>query len=260
MLGHSQAHAQPTDKRFCGERGGGCSTTPENHNQANRSGFQSRAQCCSEHKQLLPSLTLPPQSAYIPLYILNTCVQKDDGETGSQGGASCMHWCVDAPCVVCASTCLSYNCLSCNLLTRLSASHAPCVHAPQAVISRQAFGRIMPQAMHQHLKIVLGNGAAPYVAAPLQYDIMGNVVDAVFVIGAQCGRCIVLAQIAVGGAPHQVGGGGGGTRPWWLALSACGGAYWPLTAWGLGVHPHRHHTTKPRIVCGSALWNSRGNA
>ena len=23
-------------------------------------------------------------------------------------------------------------------------------------------------------------------------------------------------------------GGGGGTRPWWLALSACGGAYWPL--------------------------------
>ena len=23
-------------------------------------------------------------------------------------------------------------------------------------------------------------------------------------------------------------GGGGGTRPWWLALLACGGAYWPL--------------------------------
>ena len=22
--------------------------------------------------------------------------------------------------------------------------------------------------------------------------------------------------------------GGGGTRPWWLALLACGGAYWPL--------------------------------
>ena len=25
------------------------------------------------------------------------------------------------------------------------------------------------------------------------------------------------------------GGGGVGTRPWWLALLACGGAYWPLT-------------------------------
>ena len=23
-------------------------------------------------------------------------------------------------------------------------------------------------------------------------------------------------------------GGGVGTRPWWLALLACGGAYWPL--------------------------------
>ena len=23
-------------------------------------------------------------------------------------------------------------------------------------------------------------------------------------------------------------GGGGGTRPWWLALLACGGAHWPL--------------------------------
>ena len=27
--------------------------------------------------------------------------------------------------------------------------------------------------------------------------------------------------------PH-LPGGGGGTRPWWLALLACGGAYWPL--------------------------------
>ena len=26
-----------------------------------------------------------------------------------------------------------------------------------------------------------------------------------------------------------LGGGGVGTRPWWLALLACGGAYWPLT-------------------------------
>ena len=28
--------------------------------------------------------------------------------------------------------------------------------------------------------------------------------------------------------PCRGGGGGVGTRPWWLALSACGGAYWPL--------------------------------
>ena len=28
-----------------------------------------------------------------------------------------------------------------------------------------------------------------------------------------------------------LGGGGVGTRPWWLALLACGGAYWP---WGGG--------------------------
>ena len=27
---------------------------------------------------------------------------------------------------------------------------------------------------------------------------------------------------------HSQWGGGGGTRPWWLALLACGGAFWPL--------------------------------
>ena len=27
---------------------------------------------------------------------------------------------------------------------------------------------------------------------------------------------------------HLGEGGGVGTRPWWLALLACGGAYWPL--------------------------------
>ena len=31
-----------------------------------------------------------------------------------------------------------------------------------------------------------------------------------------------------GGLVVCVGGGGFGTRPWWLALLACGGAYWPL--------------------------------
>ena len=44
-----------------------------------------------------------------------------------------------------------------------------------------------------------------------------------------------------------VGGGGVGTRPWWLALLTCGGAYWPLalepsamTSWHLYYcgHPH----------------------
>ena len=31
-----------------------------------------------------------------------------------------------------------------------------------------------------------------------------------------------------GGVVMGPGGGGVGTRPWWLALLACGGAYWPL--------------------------------
>ena len=34
----------------------------------------------------------------------------------------------------------------------------------------------------------------------------------------------------------SVEGGGVGTRPWWLALLACGGAYWPLAGpMGLSV-------------------------
>ena len=40
----------------------------------------------------------------------------------------------------------------------------------------------------------------------------------------------------------SVGGGGGGcTRPWWFALLACGGAYWPLALEPSAVtsrHPH----------------------
>ena len=38
-----------------------------------------------------------------------------------------------------------------------------------------------------------------------------------------------------------MGGGGGGTRPWWLALLACGGAYWPLALEPSAMtsrHPH----------------------
>ena len=37
------------------------------------------------------------------------------------------------------------------------------------------------------------------------------------------------------------GGGGVGTRPWWLALLACGGAYWPLAFEPSAMtrrHPH----------------------
>ena len=41
------------------------------------------------------------------------------------------------------------------------------------------------------------------------------------------------------------GGGGVGTRPWWLALIACGGAYWPLACEPSAMtsrHPHcRRH-------------------
>ena len=54
------------------------------------------------------------------------------------------------------------------------------------------------------------------------------------------------------GCPVRPGGGGGGvgTRPWWLALLACGGAYWPpafepsaMTSRYCG-HPHcRGHPT-----------------
>ena len=32
----------------------------------------------------------------------------------------------------------------------------------------------------------------------------------------------------IGGFFGEAGGGGVGTRPWWLALLACGGAYWPV--------------------------------
>ena len=38
----------------------------------------------------------------------------------------------------------------------------------------------------------------------------------------QCAMCAVAGPVGEGR------GGGVGTRPWWLALLACGGAYWPL--------------------------------
>ena len=38
----------------------------------------------------------------------------------------------------------------------------------------------------------------------------------------------LLRQGICGQHPQLWGGGGFGTRPWWLALLACGGAYWPL--------------------------------
>ena len=40
--------------------------------------------------------------------------------------------------------------------------------------------------------------------------------------------CGCVGGIRGGGEGVWVGGGGVGTRPWWLALLACGGAYWPL--------------------------------
>ena len=42
---------------------------------------------------------------------------------------------------------------------------------------------------------------------------------------------------------HRGGGGGGvGTRPWWLVLLACGGAYWPLSGMlNLMTIPHVLH-------------------
>ena len=42
---------------------------------------------------------------------------------------------------------------------------------------------------------------------------------------------LVVHRLGWGAGSKELreGGGGVGTRPWWLALLACGGAYWPLT-------------------------------
>ena len=40
------------------------------------------------------------------------------------------------------------------------------------------------------------------------------------------GLCCSTARLPSQGPFEE--GGGVGTRPWWLALLACGGAYWPL--------------------------------
>ena len=48
------------------------------------------------------------------------------------------------------------------------------------------------------------------------------------------------------------GGGGFGTRPWWLALLACGGAYWPLA-----FEPSAMTSTHP-YYCGHS--HCRGHA
>ena len=43
------------------------------------------------------------------------------------------------------------------------------------------------------------------------------------------GNRLEFEEVCVWGAECAGSGGGGfGTRPWWLALLACGGAYWPL--------------------------------
>ena len=73
-----------------------------------------------------------------------------------------------------------------------------------------------------------------------------------------------LALLACGGAywplafePSATFGGGVGTRPWWLALLACGGAYWPLAlepsatfGGGVGTRPW----WLALLACGGAYW------
>ena len=62
--------------------------------------------------------------------------------------------------------------------------------------------------------------------------------------GVPCGRAPVLVPHCTAGRwPKSACGGGGGvgTRPWWLALLACGGAYWPLALEPSAMttrHPH----------------------
>ena len=67
----------------------------------------------------------------------------------------------------------------------------------------------------------------------------------------------ILQGVGVGGLGPRGGGGGVGTRPWWLALLACGGAYWPLALEPSAMtsrhpyyrgHPHfRGHPPAPGV-------------
>ena len=51
------------------------------------------------------------------------------------------------------------------------------------------------------------------------------------------------------------GGGGVGTRPWWLALLACGGAYWPLATSAMtSGHPHYCGHPHCRVRSSVDIW------
>ena len=60
---------------------------------------------------------------------------------------------------------------------------------------------------------------------------------------------------------QQGGGGGDGTRPWWLALLACGGAYWPL-AFEPSAMPSRdpHYCGHPHCRWHPPSWGGIQNA
>ena len=63
------------------------------------------------------------------------------------------------------------------------------------------------------------------------------------------------------GSTAQQGRGGFGTRPWWLALLACGGAYWPLALEPSAVTSrHPHYCGHPRAWVDRDVfeWGERG--
>ena len=87
------------------------------------------------------------------------------------------------------------------------------------------------------------------------------------------GRSGGLRAGAGRGLASTGGGGGDGTRPWGLALLACGGAYWPLTlepsamtigggggmaAWAPkpDPRPHPHLRRKKKLIKGARNWRS----
>ena len=50
-------------------------------------------------------------------------------------------------------------------------------------------------------------------------------------------------------------GGGVGTRPWWLALLACGGAYWPLALEPSAMTSrHQHYCGHPHCRGHPPAW------
>ena len=53
------------------------------------------------------------------------------------------------------------------------------------------------------------------------------------------------------------GGGGVGTRPWWLALLACGGAYWPLALEPSAMTSrHPYYCGHPHCPWGGGIQNA----